>query len=105
MQYQTMVLELLQARPKLHRQLAHARSLLPTLERLAGELKASHEWWQDLLSRAMPSSSRSQMTSEALEIALQELTASLPPVSSADEDDPLSLDAAMAFLRQHTPPA
>jgi hypothetical protein len=105
MMYKTMVLELLQQRTQLHAQLRKQRMLLTTLERLAGELKASHEAWKDRLSQARPGSDPSQIASEALEIALRELEDSLPPESPQNEDEPLSLDAAMAFLRRHTPPA
>lgn len=38
-------------------------------------------------------------------MALQGLQEFLPSGLPPDESDPLSLDAAMAFLRRHTPPA
>jgi hypothetical protein len=47
-------------------------------------------------------SSPSQISSEAMERALKDLLASLPPESPQDEDETATLDAAMAFL--HTPP-
>ena len=105
MQYKTIVLELLQQRTELHDLLRKQRMLLPTLDRLARELKASHETLKDHLTQARPDSDPSQIASEALEIALKELEDSLPPESLPNEDEPLSLDAAMAFLRRHTPPA
>ena len=46
-----------------------------------------------------------QIASEAAETAIQELEASLPSASPPGEDSPLSLDAAMAYIRRHTPPA
>ena len=103
MQYKTIVLELLQQRPEVHHQLCKQRLLLSTLERYSCELKTSHEAWKDLLLQAKPGSSQSQIASEALEIALKELEDSLPPVSPPDETEPLSLDAAMAFLRPMPP--
>ena len=52
-----------------------------------------------------PSSDPHQIASEALEMALQELADRLPSESPPDANETLSLDAAMAFLRRHTPPA
>jgi hypothetical protein len=71
---------------------------------LAGELKVSHEAWMDRLSRARPESDPSQVSSEALELALEQLQAHLRPESSTDDPAPLSLAAAMAFIRRPTPP-
>ena len=105
MQYKTIVLHLLEERPKMHDRLRKNRLLLPTMERLANELKTSHEAWKDTLSQARPGSDASQIASEALEMALKELEDSLPSESPPDEDEPLTLEAAMAFLRRHTPPA
>jgi len=105
MQYKTMILELLQQRPEMHGRLKKSRTLLPELERYARELKAGHEAWTDRLAQQKPGSDPSQIASEALEIALKEVEDCLPPASPPQEDDPLSLDAAMTFLRRHTPPA
>jgi hypothetical protein len=103
MLYKTIILELLQQRPQIHEKLRQERKLLPTLEKYARELKASHEIWKEILSQAIPESAKSQLSSEAMEIALQEmehrLSLELPPSDS----EPLSLDAAMAFLRKNTP--
>lgn len=103
--YKTIVLELLQQRPEIHDQLIRNRTLLPTLNLYASQLKANHETWKDRLSQARPGTGESQLASEALEIALQELedclTSGLPP----NESGPLSLDGAMAFIRAHKPPA
>ncbi len=105
MQYKTMVLELLQQHSEIHEQLRSQRMLLPTLELLARQLKNSHEAWKGRLSLAKPGSDRSQTESEALEIALKELEDCLTSRSPSGEDGPLSLDAAMAFIRGHLPPA
>jgi hypothetical protein len=105
MQYKTIVLELLQERPLLHELLRQQRMLLRTLEELASALKSNHEAWKRRLQASRPDSDASQIASEAAEIALQELEDCLPPESPADPDDPLSLDAAMAFITRHTPPA
>jgi hypothetical protein len=105
MQYKTIVLQLLQQRPEIYDQLRQHRMLLSTLEVLARELKDRHDAWKDLLSQAKPGSDPSQIASEALEMALQGLEGFLPSESPPDENDPLSLEAAMAFIRRHTPPA
>jgi hypothetical protein len=103
MQYKTMVLELLKQRPELHDQLRQNRTLLPTMERLAVELKTRHQNWKGLLSQEKPGSDSGRIASEALEIALRDLQDSLPS-ESEDGSEALSLDEAMAFLRRPTPP-
>jgi hypothetical protein len=107
MHYKTIVLELLQQYPELHRELASRKTLLPTLERYAADLKALHNHWTQTLSRERPESAPSQIASEALELALQELRDALPAASAPNDDsrEALSLDAAMAHIRRHTPPA
>jgi hypothetical protein len=103
MQYKTIILELLQQRPDLHDQLRKDRKLLPTMERYASELKTSHEAWKERLLQLRPGSDPSQIASEAMEMALQELEERLPSGSLPDDQEPLSLDGAMAFIRRHTP--
>jgi len=102
--YKTIVLELLQQHPEIVDPLRRNRMLLPTLERYSRQLMTSHETWKGLLSQAKPGSEESQIASEALEIALKELEDCLPSGSPPDDSEPLSLDAAMAYLRRHTPP-
>jgi hypothetical protein len=100
MLYKTIVLELLQERPQMHEQLRQSRTLLSTMEQYAQELKANHEAWKEQLSQARPGSDPSQIASEALEIAIQELVDCLPTESA----EPFPLDEAMAFILR-TPPA
>lgn len=102
MQYKTIVLELLQQRTEMHDQLRRERKLLPTMEKFARELKSSHQAWKDQLSEMRPDSDPSQTASEALEMAIKELEDRLPPVSPQENNEPLSLDGAMAFIRRHT---
>ena len=101
MLYKTIVLEVLQNRPELYDQLRRRRMLLPTLNRLAGELKARHQAWIQELQAIRPGSD-SQIASEAMEPAVKELEDRLPAASEAELQD--FLDEAMAFLRP-TPPA
>lgn len=98
MLYKTIVLSLLQQRPEIHEKLRKARRLLPTLEYFAQELKRDHEIWMDLLWQAKPGNQPSQIASEAMEIGVKELEDRLPSEFLLNEAEPLSLDAAMAFI-------
>jgi FtsZ-binding cell division protein ZapB len=104
MHYKTMILELLQQRPQMHDQLRKERKLLPALELYATELKTSHEAWKDRLQQLRPGSNPNQIVSEALEMAIQDLEEHLPSEHHNDLE-PLSLNAAMAFIRRHSPRA
>src|SRR5262249_27503598 len=103
MQYKTIVLELLQQRTELHEQLRKERKLLETVELMAVELKASHELLMAQLQEARPGSDPQQISSEAFEMALSYLEDRLPPVSPMDDHEELSLNGAMAYLRNHSP--
>ena len=100
MQYKSIIHDLLQQRPQMHDQLRKSRKLLPTLELYARELKTSHEGWKEMLSQLRPGSDKSQIASEALEIACKEMEDRLPSASSQDGNAALVLDAAMLFLRR-----
>lgn len=104
MQYKTIVLELLQQRPEIHDQLRKERKLVPTMEHYAKELKSSHQAWTELLTRMRPGSDESQISSEALEMALKELEDRLPSAFGPEESDSQFLDAAMLFLRHPRTP-
>jgi hypothetical protein len=86
----------------LHEKLRLARQLLPTIEAHAKELKASHEEWMGTLSEARPGSEPIQIASEALEIAVKELEDRLESESQVSDQVGLSLDAAMAFIKNPT---
>ena len=105
MQYKTIILQLLQDRAEVHDRLSKQRMLLSTLESYAIHLKTRHETWKTLLAQAKPGSDPIQVASEALEIALEELEERLPFGSPRRDSAPLSLEAAMAFIRSHTLPA
>jgi hypothetical protein len=102
MTYKSIVLEMLQQRPAMHDQLRKERKLLPTMEKYARELKTRHEAWQQMLLGIRPGSTRSQIESEALEVALKEMEECLPSESSPDGREAQFLDAAMLFLRPRT---
>ena len=103
MQYKTICLQMIQDHPEMYDRLLSQRSLLSTLDRLSSELRTSHQTWKGLLAQAKPGGSDSQIASEALELALQQLASSFasPPT---DEDEPFPLEDAMVFIR-HTQPA
>jgi hypothetical protein len=104
MLYKTICLQMIQDRPEMYDRLLSQRNLLATLDRLSSELRTSHQTWKGLLSQTKPASSESQIASEALELALRQLGLSFgsPPT---EEGEPFPLDAAMVFIRRHTPPA
>jgi len=105
MNYKTIMLGLIQDRPAMYQDLLNNRSLLSTLDRHAEELRSYHHAWQDQLLAAKPESDEAQITSEAMELAIHQLVETLPSESLPDEAEPLTLDAAMAFISRHSPPA
>jgi hypothetical protein len=107
MRYISIVLELIQEQyPKLHRNLCQERALLLTANLHALALKRYHEDRMEQLSLAKPDRDPIQIASQALELALLDLQEDLPSESNpTDAGETCSLDAAMAFVRSHTPPA
>lgn len=105
MQYKTMTIELLRQRPTLHNQLRKKRKLLSVVNTLAAELKHSHEFWLESLTESKAPIDEGQLTSAALEMAIQELANRLRLAFPPDGQGPLTLDASMAYLRQRTLPA
>ena len=104
MHYKTMVLRLLERQPELHEPLSLQDGMLATLNRLAQELKARHEYWTEQLSQGSPTGNPSQVQGEALEISLEELHQRLS-FTQDGETVQLTLADAMNFLRRHTPHA
>lgn len=103
MHYNTMILEWLEANSAMKVTLPCQRLTLPTLERLAIELKNSHEAWIERLQQHRPGSDSAQIQSEALEHAFPEWTSSRFAPTPTAEDAASYLDGAMAYLRQRTP--
>ena len=102
MHYKTIILEMLEQRPRLREELRQSRKLLPTMEFYASELKDSHDDWKDRLQQAKPDSDPSQIASEAMELALKDLEDRLPSESNPHESEALSLDQAMAHISRPT---
>ena len=105
MHYKTITLELIQDQPELYETLRSSKRLLPAMDAYAADLKASHEASKEAIGRQRPGSDPSQVTAEALELAIQELKDRLASASPRDEADRLCLDEAMTYIRRHTPPA
>jgi hypothetical protein len=103
--YKTIALGLIQEQPELYERLRSSKRLLPAMDAYATELKTSHEAWKEQLSESRPVSDPSQTASEALEIACKILEERLSSASPPNETEALSLDAAMSFIRKHSPPA
>ncbi len=104
MHYKTIVLDLIEQRPELHQQLMLSRTMPQLLHRLTIALATCHRQWMAAL-QARPSRNPTQLSQTAMEFALQELLDSLQPESPADDAEPLSLEAAIEFIRRHTPRA
>ena len=102
MHYKTIDLELLRERTELHDQLRQQRLLLSAVDFYARELRESHQAWKELLTELRPASDRSQLASEAFEMALKELQYRLPSESHQNGSEAVFLDAAMMFIRHHT---
>ncbi|MEZ6104462.1 MAG: hypothetical protein R3E01_36455 [Pirellulaceae bacterium] len=105
MHYKTIVLELIEQRPRWHEQLKSSNSLLSTINQLAITLRNRH---LDLLDQAEATPlqmSPIQHSSEALEKAIAELLEHFPREQEAAASDTLDMDALIAFLKRHTPQA
>jgi hypothetical protein len=106
MHYKSIVLELLLDQyPTLHEDLRKRRALLQALDRYSTDLKARHDAWKDQLTQTRPATSPTQIASEALELAIEELRNHLSAESEtrSTSAEPLSLDEAIAYIRRHTP--
>jgi hypothetical protein len=77
MLYQTIALDLLEQDPPLHNRLRRERKLLAAMTACAEELKRRHLAWTGRLKDSRPESHPSQLSTEALELALDELRASI----------------------------
>lgn len=103
MMYKTIVLEMIQEQPELYEDFRGKKMLLPAIEAYAADLMTSHRQWQEQLRRQNPGSDPRQITAEAMELAIQDLLGHFPSASPKDDMN-LTLDAAMSYLRPHTPP-
>jgi len=104
MLYKTIIQGLLEQNPLLHERLRRERAMLTAIDHYSMELKRIHETEMDRLFIARPDSEETQIASEAMEIAVLEMEERLLAGSKAEDDSPLSLDAAMAYIRRRMPP-
>lgn len=88
MQYKTIVLELIHDRPQMQEELRRQGNLLQALDHYSLHLKSRHEFWKNSLANLHPESRPLQIASQAGELALEELVASLPPASTTNGDVP-----------------
>jgi hypothetical protein len=105
MQYKTIVLELIQENSGLYEELRSSKRLLPAIDAYSIELRTSHHIWMEAMALQRPGGDPSQVSSEALELAIHDLTGHLPFASPVAGANPVSLDGAMNFLRKHSPTA
>lgn len=98
MQYKTIALELMKEQKELHELLRSTRRLLPTLEVCAQQLKDIHETWKETLSQVKPGCDPSQISSRALELAINDLEEVLRSLSPQDDAELPSLDHAAAYF-------
>ena len=108
MQYKTMVLELIQARPEMHDQLRKERTLLATMERTARDLKTRHEELKELLSQPRPGQRpEARSPAKRWRSRSRNWRTLLPSGSLPDREFTKRFPSrrATAFLRRHTPPA
>jgi hypothetical protein len=86
MRYKTIVLALLEANPTLHSRLKAQRQVLATMDRLALELRSQHHEQMRILQERSPASDPRVISSQALELALEELRAS-PLLNESEDND------------------
>ena len=85
MHYKTIALEMIQDRPRLYEDLRTSKRLLPSMESYAVDLRDSHLAWQATLASQRPGSDPTLIASEAMELAVADLTKRLPSASAMQE--------------------
>jgi type II secretory pathway component PulM len=103
MLYKTIVQNLLESRPQMHEALRKDRKLLSSLETYSSQLKDIHESWKRILQQENPERAVEEVSSEAFEMALKEMEDRLPPESLQADQEELSIDKVMAYIRSPSP--
>ena len=85
MHYKTIVLEMIQDRPRLYEQLRSSKRLLPSMESYAVDLRDNHLACQATLLTQRPGTDSSLIASEAMELAIADLMERLPSASAMHE--------------------
>jgi hypothetical protein len=86
MLYKTIVQSLLEANPHLHEELRQNRMLRTTLDRLAEELREDHLALKEQLRKAKPRNGETEIASEALEMAIADLSSALAPTDDQHDE-------------------
>ena len=105
MHYKTIVLELLLQRPNECGRLKKERKMLDAVNSYASMLRTNHLAIKQAMLDARPGSDPTQIAYEAMEIAVKEMEEALPSESDQADEDSLSPEQAMNFLRRHSPHA
>jgi hypothetical protein len=103
MQYKTITLSLIEQRPQWHQQLQQSGTMQATLDHYANLLSQSHEQWKAELMGQRGESDSILLASEALELAMQDFQDNHLPAAANLSNETFNLDAAMAFVKRHTP--
>ena len=99
--YKTICLHLLEDRPQLHEQLRQTRTLLPTLDRLASELKTKPRSVEVQPDGQPRRRTRADQQRSGWNWPSRNWWTRLPSESPPDEEELATLDAAMAFITSH----
>lgn len=102
MNYRTIVLRLIQRHQLTYQHLCSSQRLMPTVDLYAEQLKANHHSWNGRLVKANPGYNPVQLQSESLELAIRDLENYLVAHFQANDNNRISLDSAMAFIRART---
>jgi hypothetical protein len=86
MQYKAITLGVMGEYPILYERLRESRTMPAALDRYAQTLKTRHEAWMSELRQLRPGSTESQLSSEALELAVEELKQDFESESLPSED-------------------
>lgn len=102
MHYKTIVLRLIQQHQQTYQQLCSSQRLMSTVGLYAEQLKATHQSWSGRLAIANPDFNPVQLQGESLELAIRDLENYLVAHFQANDNNRISLDSAMAFIRGRT---
>lgn len=103
MQYKTLALGLIEARPTLYRKLKSARRLFVAMNGYSRDLRATHLAWTDRLTSDRPGTDRRSLAAAALEYALAELADRLDAADTASGSGDTSDPAPTSPARRPTP--
>ncbi len=100
MLYKTILLELLEQHPNYLDQLRRTRQIMPWLVETAFELQARHAEWNRVFFKQNPGSIPGRFSSEALEIAIREVSFTFPPESPGEELGDFPIEEAIRWIHR-----